>query len=167
MEIPRHVYLIQHNVTKKSYVGSSGRLGLRISSHFSALHNHKHPVEDMQADCDNYGFDFTVKILEVIDQYSDKDKEYEWMKRFRSDEREFGYNYKDQALHPHYNRCEPKYVYTYNGKTQLLSEWAKELGLSYDLLYGRLVTHHWAVDKAFTTPAREMGGSYYAKYKRN
>jgi hypothetical protein len=51
-------------------------------------------VEDMQADFNAYGEDYTVSIIEEID-YSTRDKEYEWMCFYNSNIRGFGYNYKD------------------------------------------------------------------------
>lgn len=42
----------------------------------------------------------------------------------------------------------------YNGKTQSLSAWAKELGMPGQTLYARLRISNWPVEKAFTTPSR-------------
>lgn len=42
----------------------------------------------------------------------------------------------------------------YNGKTQSLSAWAKELGMPGQTLYARLHISNWSVEKAFTTPSR-------------
>lgn len=44
---------------------------------------------------------------------------------------------------------------TYNGKTQNLSDWAKELDLPYFCLRSRLNTLKWTVEKAFTTPYKK------------
>ena len=38
---------------------------------------------------------------------------------------------------------------TYNGKSQNLCAWAKELGISANTLYGRLYKFKWPVEKAF------------------
>ena len=43
------------------------------------------------------------------------------------------------------------HLITFDGKTQRLSEWAKETGLHYDCLRGRLDTG-WSIEKALTTP---------------
>lgn len=43
----------------------------------------------------------------------------------------------------------------YNGKTQSLSAWAKELGMPGQTLYARLRISNWPVEKAFTTPTRK------------
>ncbi len=42
----------------------------------------------------------------------------------------------------------------YNGKTQNLTQWAKELGIPGQTLYARLRISNWPVEKAFTTPTR-------------
>ncbi len=42
---------------------------------------------------------------------------------------------------------------TYNGKTQSVRQWAKELGISYGTLWERLAIWHWPPERAFTTPA--------------
>ena len=42
----------------------------------------------------------------------------------------------------------------YNGKTQSLSAWAKELGMPGQTLYARLRISNWPVEKAFTTPTK-------------
>lgn len=43
----------------------------------------------------------------------------------------------------------------YNGKTQNLSQWAKELGMPGQTLFARLYMSHWTVEKAFTTPVKK------------
>lgn len=42
----------------------------------------------------------------------------------------------------------------YNGKTQSLSAWARELNMPGQTLYARLRISNWPVEKAFTTPSR-------------
>ena len=42
----------------------------------------------------------------------------------------------------------------FNGKSQNICAWAKELGISANTLYGRIYKMGWPVEKAFTTPAR-------------
>lgn len=45
---------------------------------------------------------------------------------------------------------------TYDGKSQNLSAWCKELGFSHQTLYGRLYIYDWSVEKAFTTKRKEV-----------
>lgn len=96
MKFPRKVYVIRHNKTDRIYVGSSSQVDLRIRSHLENLRRGRHPVEDMQSDYDSYGDDYTISVVDEIEQYHEREKEYQWMKRYRSFERGIGYNYKDQ-----------------------------------------------------------------------
>lgn len=43
----------------------------------------------------------------------------------------------------------------WNGKSQNLDAWAKELGMTRQTLYARLYIQNWEVEKAFTTPGRK------------
>lgn len=43
---------------------------------------------------------------------------------------------------------------TYNGKTQTLKEWARELGIKNTTLHNRIHYYGWSIEKAFTTPVR-------------
>lgn len=43
-------------------------------------------------------------------------------------------------------------VITYNGKTQILDDWCKELGLDYKRTHNRLKKMGWSVERAFTEP---------------
>ena len=43
---------------------------------------------------------------------------------------------------------------TFNGKTQILSDWAKELGTTCKVLSLRINTHGWSIERALTTPVR-------------
>jgi hypothetical protein len=47
--------------------------------------------------------------------------------------------------------------YTVNGKTQLLIEWSEELGISTDVILGRINRYKWSVEKALTTPPLKKG----------
>lgn len=97
IRFPRTVYAIQHNITKRIYVGSSNNIESRYWGHMSALRNHKHNVEDMQSDFNEYGEDYSLFILDEIKEFSERRKEYEWMGKLKSNIRGIGYNYKDNA----------------------------------------------------------------------
>lgn len=43
----------------------------------------------------------------------------------------------------------------YNGKTQNLNQWAKELGMSGQTLFARIYISNWPIEKAFTTPTKK------------
>ena len=46
---------------------------------------------------------------------------------------------------------------TYNGKTQNLTQWCKELKLDYKLIHCRIQRSHWSFEKAITTPVLKRG----------
>lgn len=108
MEFPRKVYAIKHNKTGRIYIGSSSNLDRRIKHHMAALRRHAHTVEDMQADYDKYGEDYTLSILEEIFEYKDRKKEYEWMGKYQSNIRGIGYNYKDSVWNKRTGKREKK-----------------------------------------------------------
>ena len=43
-------------------------------------------------------------------------------------------------------------LYTFAGKTQSITAWAKETGLNYDTLRERLRQHGWPIERALTEP---------------
>lgn len=88
------IYAIQHNKTKRIYVGNTGRPG-RIEKHFSLLRNGKHDNELMQEDYEKYGNDYTTYILEVVLDGTETRRERHWMQYFNTHNPEYGYNYKD------------------------------------------------------------------------
>ncbi len=69
----------------------------RIRNHIFALRAGKHPVEDMQKDFNDYGEDYSYLMLDEIQTFDEKAKEYEWMKKCNSYNRNTGYNYKDHT----------------------------------------------------------------------
>jgi hypothetical protein len=95
MKFPRKVYCIRHNPTERVYIGSSANADRRIGAHISALRRGSHINEDMQADYNRHGEDYTITILDSIENMSEVEKEYEWMKMYESNVRGKGYNYND------------------------------------------------------------------------
>ena len=95
---PKKVYAIQHNVTKKIYIGSSNDVSTRYLGHMYALRSNKHSVEDMQDDFNKYGEDYSVFVLGDIETQKEKYKEYEFMLKYNTYIRDVGYNYKDSVL---------------------------------------------------------------------
>lgn len=98
MKFPRNVYAIMHNTTKRIYVGSSCRPEARYRNHLSNLRNGKHPVEDMQADYDRHGENYTFFIVDEINSYEERKKELDWMRKLNTTSRGTGYNYKDRQV---------------------------------------------------------------------
>ena len=98
MRLPRQIYAIKHNITKRIYIGSSKSAEKRFKAHLGNLRCKKHPVEDMQSDYDKYGEDFTFAVIGEIRNYADRHWEYDLMKLFGTNVRGQGYNYKDKSV---------------------------------------------------------------------
>lgn len=98
MDFPRQVYAIQHNTTKRIYIGSSKNVEKRYWTHIYALRNGTHAIKDMQEDFVQYGEDFSLFILDKINGFDEKHKEYDWMEKYQSFIRGTGYNYKDAVF---------------------------------------------------------------------
>lgn len=92
------IYALQHNATKKIYIGSSVDPATRFRAHMSLLRNGKHSVEDLQADYDKYGADFSLYILdEDVPRRECRGREYEYIHKYQSHIRGKGYNYRDKV----------------------------------------------------------------------
>ena len=102
----KYVYAIQHNQTKKIYVGCSKNITNRYLGHLSALRSGRHASKEMQDDFDKYGDDFSIFVLEEIANPSeilktdkgrtirrDHKSEYEWMRKYKTIYE--GYNQQD------------------------------------------------------------------------
>lgn len=48
------------------------------------------------------------------------------------------------------NNRRSSYQIEYNGKTQTIAEWAKELGIPYHTLHSRILDYGWSVERAMT-----------------
>lgn len=51
------------------------------------------------------------------------------------------------------NNTRRNMYYTYNSKTQTLSEWSREVKIPYNVLYNRTHCYNWTIDKAIETPS--------------
>ena len=96
------IYAIQHCPTGRIYVGRTTSLEQRLRAHFLSLKNNSHPNELMQSDYNDFGNDYEVFILEIVeDKYPIKrDAEYKWMDELNTGDQRVGYNYKD----PHFKQ---------------------------------------------------------------
>lgn len=92
------IYVITNTVTRKHYVGCTSDIKNRIAAHKKALKMHKHPIELMQVDYDEYGEDsFQVRIFsERKKMESASQLETFAMKVLKSQNPKYGYNYKDR-----------------------------------------------------------------------
>lgn len=70
----------------------------------------------------------------------------------------------EKQIKPSKKKAEPKEkksrgkMIDWNGKSQNLDAWARELGMTRQTLYARLYIQNWDVEKAFTTPGRKAKG---------
>lgn len=87
--------MITHNVTKRMYIGSTGKFDMRIRIHLNKLRSGKCHIEDMQRDFNRYGEDYTIEILDEIKITESFRKEYDYMDLYNSRVRGIGYNYLD------------------------------------------------------------------------
>lgn len=89
------IYAIQNKVNKKIYIGRSSNAFARLQNHMNSLKSGRHQIADMQDDYNKYGDVFNYFILETAVDYSDRMKEYQYIKKYNSHIREYGYNYND------------------------------------------------------------------------
>lgn len=96
-DCPRYIYVLEHTITHKAYVGSSAKPVTRFKAHLTNLKSGQHSVEDMQADFNQYGNHFSMTIIDRCDTWDDQKREYMWMDILGTRERGRGYNYKDKS----------------------------------------------------------------------
>lgn len=93
---PRYVYAIQHNVTKRIYIGSSNCIEKRYKQHIIDLRRGKHTAKLMQKDFDEYGENFSLFQLDIIDSQINNDLEYIYMNKYNTFDESIGYNQGDK-----------------------------------------------------------------------
>lgn len=87
------IYAIQHNITKRIYVGCSLHYEKRIREHICHLRNSKHTNKEMQRDFNLYGEDYSYFVIERNVPFSGCfDREKMWMSILKSNEINTGYN---------------------------------------------------------------------------
>jgi hypothetical protein len=97
MEYPKLIYAIQHKITKKIYIGITNSLESRYKSHMSLLKNNKHTAPLMQEEYNKYGGIYDVFVLDEVRSFSERFKEYEWMRFYNTQNPEYGYNAQDKG----------------------------------------------------------------------
>lgn len=95
---PFFIYIITNRATKKNYVGCTTNIKARFENHRLALKSHRHPMELMQVDYDTYGEDsFRYNVFtKCADKWEASRTETVMMKILKSQNPEYGYNYKDR-----------------------------------------------------------------------
>lgn len=96
MKFPSYVYAIQHNTTKRIYVGMTIDMQSRIKAHLACLRGNKHTNKLMQKDFNEHGEDYSFYKLDTVNEFSERYKESDWMDELNSRVRSGGYNYRDK-----------------------------------------------------------------------
>ncbi len=104
MEYPKVVYAMQHRVTKKIYIGLTRNLETRYQTHLSLLRNNKHTALLMQKEYNEHGGLYDVFILDEVNSYTERYKEFEWMRYYKTQDERFGYNSQDKGRMDKNNR---------------------------------------------------------------
>lgn len=87
------IYAIRCKQNGKLYIGRTTRLDNRIKSHFCELKTERHNNKLLVEDYKKFGREnFEVYVLEENVPYSKRGKEYEYMRKYNSFDKEFGYN---------------------------------------------------------------------------
>lgn len=87
------VYVIKNTVTGKVYIGSSKVCRRRLWEHNNHLLKNRHTSTNLQNSFNKYGPDsFICYVLEYTELSSIRAKEKEYMIKFKSTDRRFGYN---------------------------------------------------------------------------
>lgn len=103
------IYAIRCKTTGRLYIGRTCKIDERIQTHFSELKNKKHSSKIMIEDFEKYGKeDFEIYILEDKVPYSDRYKEYEYMRIYNSFDEKYGYNRGDRNKK---NKKKINYIY--------------------------------------------------------
>lgn len=155
---PRKIYLITNVSNHKIYVGSTHNPDNRFKSHLNLLKRGKHPVEDMQKDFDKNSDAFHFSIVDEIKGFDERHKEYEWMQKLNTMQREYGYNYKDRCWQA------TKHYFEYMGEKKTIAELSVMSGLNKAILTARLIQLKWDVEKAINTPINKHH-TFYTRAK--
>lgn len=109
------VYAIQHKDTGRIYVGSTIQKNIadRIMQHIWMLRRGEHPIELMQEDFNRYGESYEFFNLGEYSEYADnanicRQKEYDFMEKFGTDNPAVGYNYNDRYFNKKKNQLDIK-----------------------------------------------------------
>ena len=90
------IYAIQHNITKRVYVGVCQHPDTRIKKHMHDLLRGVHTNKKLQEDFDKYGMEFSFYIIDKVKKEDCFEKEKQWMNILRSNDPKTGYNLSKQ-----------------------------------------------------------------------
>lgn len=99
MKLPRTIYALRHEATGKVYIGSTAQPRQRFLKHCNRLKNGTHNSKQFQSDYDRHDDkSLTLVELDVVQNFDERYKEYEWMKAYNTFDPARGYNYADPKL---------------------------------------------------------------------
>lgn len=90
------IYAMQHNVTKRIYVGSCNNADIRIKKHIHDLLRGCHTNKELQKDFDKYGMEFSFYHIDRVQADKQFEQERKWQNALRSNEKTTGYNLSKQ-----------------------------------------------------------------------
>ena len=88
----RTIYAMQHNVTKRIYVGTCLNVDFRIKKHMHDLLRGAHTNKELQSDFDKYGMEFSFYVLDEVPESVRMKEERAWQNALRSNDPKTGYN---------------------------------------------------------------------------
>lgn len=92
------IYAIRCRENNRLYIGRTSNLDNRIQAHFSELKRKKHSSKLMIEDFEKYGKDnFEIYILEENVPYTERKKEFEYMRKYNTFDEKYGYNRGDKG----------------------------------------------------------------------
>lgn len=90
------IYAIRCKPNNKLYIGRTTNLKQRVNNHFDNLKGNSHKILDLQEDFNKYGIDnFEVYLLEENIDYTERKKEYDYMREYNTFSKKYGYNQGD------------------------------------------------------------------------
>lgn len=152
----RNGYVKSCGCYRKEIVEKHGQCGTRLYRVWS----------DMKQRCKNqngtYYHIYGGKGISVCDEWQEFDNFYKWaiengykdeltIDRIDSNSNYEPSNCRWATQKEQQNNKSNNHLITYNGKTQTMKQWAEELDINYSTLVGRIVKHHWEIEKALTT----------------
>lgn len=82
----KEIYAIQHNKTKRIFIGQSENAGLVIKNRILRLRKNNDSCESMQKEFNEFGEDYSFFILETYDNYRDGNRLSMWLYKYPAEQ---------------------------------------------------------------------------------